>query len=356
MKRDSLPPDPGATAPLAPTQALVSPLSLRQRLPLSAAAGATVEGGRGAARAILDGRDRRLLVIVGPCSIHDPAAAMEYARRLRQLAGELASTLCIIMRVYFEKPRTSVGWKGMINDPGLDQSYRIGDGLAMARRLLLDINELGLPAAIEALDPLSPHYLHDLVSWSAVGARTTESQTHRELASALPMPVGFKNSTDGSISHAVNAILAARRRHAFIGLDGEGRAAVMHAHGNPYAHLVLRGGNGRPNYDAASVAAAQASLVKADIAPALVIDCSHGNASKNHLLQAAVLADVVAQRASGNQRIAGVMIESFLEEGQQALPADLAQLRYGCSITDACVSWAQTEAMLRAAHAVLGGQ
>ncbi|QDQ28491.1 3-deoxy-7-phosphoheptulonate synthase [Chitinimonas arctica] len=353
MKRDLPSAVEGHHAHLAAIDPMPSPVELRAALPFSDMAARTVAAGRRAIRDRLDGRDPRLLVIVGPCSLHDPVAGLEYARRLRRLADEVSETLCLVMRVYFEKPRTSTGWKGLINDPGMDDSFRIADGMHLARRFLLDINELGLPVASEALDPISPQYLAELLSWVAIGARTTESQTHREMSSGLAMPVGFKNGTDGGTQTAVNAILSASHPHAFLGVDPSGRAAVLRTRGNPYSHLVLRGGSDRPNYDSVSVALAGKALQKAGLANNIIIDCSHGNSYKNHALQGTVLRDVLQQLGHGNQSIAGVMLESFLEDGNQAIPTDLSQLRYGCSVTDACLGWSATEALLREAHATL---
>ncbi|WP_374351956.1 3-deoxy-7-phosphoheptulonate synthase [Chitinimonas sp.] len=331
----------------AVADAMPSPAALLASLPASDAALRTVQQGRSHIRRILAGADPRLLVIVGPCSIHDPVAALDYAQRLRQLAEELHERLYLVMRVYFEKPRTRLGWKGLINDPGLDGSYRIAEGMHSARRLLLAINELGLPAASEALDPLSPPYLADLISWMAIGARTTESQTHREMASNLPMPVGFKNGTDGSIDIATHAIEAAARAHAFLGPDTAGRISIVRSPGNADGHLVLRGGAGGPNYDAASVAQALAALQAAQLPRRLIIDCAHANAGKRAEQQALVLADIAQQRRAGNRAIVGVMLESFVHGGNQPLPADTRTLRYGVSITDPCLSWEATEAALR---------
>jgi 3-deoxy-7-phosphoheptulonate synthase len=326
-----------------------SPAEVRSVLPLGSNVASTVAAGRRSIRDILERRDPRLLVVVGPCSIHDPMAALDYAARLAGLAREVADSMVVVMRVYFEKPRTSTGWKGLINDPYMDDSFRIDEGMHTARRLLLEIGAMGLPAAIEALDPVSPHYLNDLIAWAAIGARTTESQTHREMASGLPVPVGFKNGTDGGVETAINAIRAARREHAYLGIDAHGRAAVVHTDGNPYAHLVLRGGANGPNYDAASVGAAEAALRKADLPTNIVIDCAHGNSSKDHRKQSLVLESVVAQRRAGNDSIVGVMIESFIEAGNQPLVPG-QPLRYGCSVTDPCVDWPTTQAMLRFAH------
>jgi 3-deoxy-7-phosphoheptulonate synthase len=327
-----------------------SPAEVRSRLPLSEAAARTVLAGRAALRAILDRKDPRLFVVVGPCSIHDPRAAIEYAGRLAALAREVEDTLLLVMRVYFEKPRTSVGWKGFVNDPHMDDSFRIDDGLVMARGLLMKIAELGLPAGTEALDPICPQYLADLISWYAIGARTTESQTHREMASGLSAPVGFKNGTDGGLEVAVNAIQSAKRPHGFLGVNQAGRTAVVRSRGNAYGHLVLRGGGGRPNYDTVSVRLAEAALARAGLAQNLVIDCSHANSMKDAGLQPLVLHDVVHQILEGNRSIVGLMLESNLFAGNQPIPEDLARLRYGVSVTDACIDWPTTEQTLRRAH------
>ncbi|MDP2370060.1 3-deoxy-7-phosphoheptulonate synthase [Rhodoferax sp.] len=305
----------------------------------------TVSQARRALGQILSGQDSRLFVVVGPCSIHDPVAAMAYAHKLKALADELAGQLLIIMRVYFEKPRTTVGWKGLVNDPRMDDSFHIEEGLRLARRLLVDINELGLPCGTEALDPISPQYLGDLIAWSAIGARTTESQTHRELASGLSSPVGFKNGTDGDLEVALNAMLSASQPHAFLGINGAGQVAITQTRGNPFGHLILRGG-AVPNYDSVAISEAVGALEKAKLPVNIVVDCSHGNSRKNHALQALVLRDVVHQVADGNRAIKGVMLESNLFEGNQKLghPKDL---RYGVSITDACMGWDTTQACLR---------
>ncbi|QYF95655.1 3-deoxy-7-phosphoheptulonate synthase [Massilia sp. PAMC28688] len=345
MKRDFL----AEPAPSA-TSAMPSPAQLRAGLPCDRVAAATVAVGRATICDILARRDRRLLVVVGPCSIHDPAAALDYASRLAQLAREVQPTLYLVMRVYFEKPRTSTGWKGLINDPHMDQSFRIPEGMQLARGLLLDVARLGVPAAVEALDPMSPQYLADLVSWAAIGARTTESQTHREMASSLPLPVGFKNGTDGGVGGAINAIRAASRPHAFLGLDADGRAAVVRTRGNANIHLILRGGSAGPNFDAASVAGATRAMQAAGLDPAIMVDCSHGNAGKDHRRQITVLEDVVRQRHGGNRDIIGVMLESFIEAGSQPLSGNL---RYGCSVTDPCLDWADTARALRAVHRAL---
>jgi len=331
---------------------LVSPEALHDELPLSEAARKNVLAGRDTIKAILERRDARLFIVVGPCSIHDPQAALDYGRRLAALAREVAGTMFIVMRVYFEKPRTTVGWKGPINDPDLDDSFRIEKGLRIARRLLLELNELGLPCGTEALDPITPQYLADLVSWSAIGARTTESQTHREMASGLSMPVGIKNGTDGNRAVAINALLSVSRPHAFLGIDPEGRCALTYTRGNPHAHIVLRGG-AAPNYDTVSVALTEQELERAGLPKNIMVDCSHGNSGKHPARQPLVFADVVHQIMDGNRSIIGAMIESNLESGNQPL-AERAKLRYGVSITDACIDWPATEKVLGEARVKLG--
>ena len=326
------------------------PVQIKQGLPLSDVAEATVQRGRAELTRILDRLDARLFVVVGPCSIHDPRAALEYAQRLRALAEDVGDVLLLVMRVYFEKPRTVTGWKGFINDPDMDDSFHIGQGMRRARELLLAFAELGLPTGSEALDPLSPQYLADLISWYAIGARTTESQTHREMASGLSTPVGFKNGTDGGLDVAINAIRSARSPHSFLGIGPDGRTAIVRTRGNRLGHLVLRGGGGRPNYDTVSVRLAEAALVKAGLAPNIVVDCSHSNSLKDPTLQPLVFMDCVHQIKEGNRSIVGLMLESHLHGGNQAIPADLAQLKYGVSVTDACIDWPATaELLLRAA-------
>jgi 3-deoxy-7-phosphoheptulonate synthase len=329
------------------SEALITPDELKRQLPVSERARRTVLEGRRAVQAILEGRDPRLCIVVGPCSIHDPRAALDYAQRLAALAVELSDSLLLVMRVYFEKPRTTVGWKGLVNDPHMDDSFAIEEGLHVARRLLLDVAELGVPAATEALDPISPQYLHDLISWSAIGARTSESQTHREMSSGLSSPVGFKNGTDGSLTVALNALHSVSRPHSFLGMSREGRVAVVHTTGNPYAHVVLRGGAGKPNYDAASVAQAESALLRERLPLNLMVDASHENSGKDPLRQLDVISEVARQIEAGNRSIMGLMIESHLELGKQTIPADLALLRYGVSVTDACLDWARTEDALR---------
>jgi 3-deoxy-7-phosphoheptulonate synthase len=274
---------------------------------------------------------------------------MDYARRLKVLAAEVSDVLMLVMRVYFEKPRTTVGWKGYINDPHMDDSFRIDEGMVLARQFLLDVNALGLPAGTEALDPISPQYLGDLITWNAIGARTTESQTHREMSSGLSTPVGFKNATNGEVSVAVNAILSASRPHRFLGISGDGQVSIVHTTGNPYGHLVLRGGDGRPNYDTVSIALAEDGLKKAKLTPNIVVDCSHANSYKKPELQPLVMSDVVSQIVAGNRSVVGVMIESNIVAGNQSIQADCSKMTYGCSVTDGCVDWDTTAAMIREA-------
>lgn len=329
-------------------ETLITPLELKRELPMTDRAGECVATGRQAVQNILDGKDKRIFVVVGPCSIHDVKAAKEYAQRLKRLADEVADSLLIIMRVYFEKPRTTVGWKGLINDPYLNDSFKIQEGLHIGRQLLIDIAETGLPTATEALDPISPQYLQDLITWSAVGARTTESQTHREMASGLSTAVGFKNGTDGGLTVAINAIQSAGNPHRFLGINSEGRVSVITTKGNPYSHIVLRGGDGKPNYDSVSVSLCEQELVKAGITPRIMVDCSHANSNKNHELQPLVMENIGNQIAEGNRSICGLMIESHLHSGNQKTPANLDDLEYGVSITDACIDWETTEKSLKA--------
>ena len=328
------------------TVPLLAPDTLKAEIAINESAARVVFEARDQIRAILQGRDRRLLAIVGPCSIHDPDAARDYAHRLRRLVDRYGDALLVVMRVYFEKPRTNVGWKGLINDPHLNDSYDIPSGLRVARRLLLDVATEGLPAATEMLDPILPQYLADLVSWTAIGARTTESQTHRELASGLSMPVGFKNGTDGGLEVAINAMLSAARAHRFLGVDGFGRVSIVQTSGNPDGHLVLRGGSGGPNYDVEAVERAVVSLTRAGVIPHMIVDCSHDNSGKNHERQPDVLDAVASQIVDGSKHIIGVMIESNLVGGRQTLNADRSKMLYGQSITDACVDFATTETML----------
>jgi 3-deoxy-7-phosphoheptulonate synthase len=330
-------------------QVLVSPTELKAELPLTTELEQRVLGYRSAVKNILDFRDRRKFIVVGPCSIHDVDAALEYAHRLKALADRVADKLLLIMRVYFEKPRTTVGWKGLINDPDLNDSFHVEKGFHIGRQLLLDITEIGLPTATEALDPIVPQYIGDLVAWAAIGARTTESQTHREMASGLSMPVGFKNGTDGSIKVALNALQSAMQPHNFLGINQQGQVSVFRTTGNAYGHVILRGGEGQPNYDPVSVSQVEESLKKASMQPRIVIDCSHGNSNKDYRLQPVVMESVIQQVVNGNTSIVGLMLESHLSEGGQSIPADLSQLQYGVSVTDKCIGWEETERIILAA-------
>ncbi len=334
-------------------ETLITPAQLKREIPLSEAAQRTVSHGRQVVRDILDGKDHRLFVVIGPCSIHDLKAAKEYAERLKVLAAEVSDSLFLVMRVYFEKPRTTVGWKGLINDPYLDDSFKIQDGLHIGRQLLRDLAEMGLPTATEALDPISPQYLQDLISWSAIGARTTESQTHREMASGLSSSVGFKNGTDGSLTVAINALQSVSSPHRFLGINQEGGVSIVTTKGNRYGHVVLRGGNGKPNYDSVSVALCEQELNKAKIAANIMIDCSHANSNKDPALQPLVMDNVANQILEGNQSIVGLMVESHLGWGSQSIPKDLCDLKYGVSITDACIDWDATEKAVRSMHSKL---
>jgi 3-deoxy-7-phosphoheptulonate synthase len=335
---------------------LLPPGAIKSEFPMSERANQTVVDGRAAVQNILRQADPRMLVIAGPCSIHDVEGALDYARRLSRLRDELADRFSILMRVYFEKPRTTIGWKGLVNDPHLDGTYAIETGLKRARGLLLAIAELGLPAATEFLDPIVPQYLADLVSWAAIGARTTESQTHREMASGLSMPVGFKNGTDGSLQTAIDAMGAARHPHSFLGIDQEGVTSIVRTRGNPDGHLVLRGGRAKGNYDPASIVEAEASLRQAGLPAVLMVDCSHANSGKQHARQEEVWRSVIEQRAAGNATLIGLMLESYLSEGNQPFPQDRSALRYGVSITDACVGWDTTERILRSGAERLRGR
>jgi 3-deoxy-7-phosphoheptulonate synthase len=332
---------------VASQEPLITPEALKQEMPLSGAAAESVKNGRQAIYDIMDGKDHRLFVVVGPCSIHDVEAAQDYAARLKKLADEVSDTLLIVMRVYFEKPRTTVGWKGLINDPHLNDTFDIEQGLHIGRRLLLDIAELGLPTATEALDPISPQYLQDTISWSAIGARTTESQTHREMSSGLSMAIGFKNGTDGSLDVAVNAMKSVSHPHSFLGIDQKGQVAVIRTKGNNYGHVVLRGGGGKPNYDSVSVALCEQALDKAGLRKSIMVDCSHANSSKDPAIQPLVMQDISHQILEGNQSIQGLMVESNINWGNQSIPENLQDLKYGVSVTDACIDWPTTEKAIR---------
>ena len=327
---------------------LVTPTQLKSEIPISEKARETVARGRKAIENILERKDHRVFVVVGPCSIHDLKAAHEYAHKLKALADKVDDTLLIVMRVYFEKPRTTTGWKGLINDPFMNDSFKITDGLHIGRQLLHDVLEIGLPTATEALDPISPQYMQDLITWSAIGARTTESQTHREMASGLSSSVGFKNGTDGSLTVAINALQSVASPHRFLGINSDGKVSVITTKGNPYAHVVLRGGNGKPNYDSVSVSICEQELLAAGINPNIMVDCSHANSNKDHNLQPLVLDNVANQILEGNTSIVGAMIESHLNAGNQKLSNDFEELAYGVSVTDACVDWKTTEASLLA--------
>lgn len=329
---------------------LVSPGELSREVPLSDTGAENIATGRRILGDILAGRDRRLLAVVGPCSIHDQESAMDYARRLAELSRRLGDRVFVVMRVYFEKPRTALGWRGLIVDPDLDGSYDIARGLRVARRILVDIAELNLPAGSEMLDPIVPQYTAELLSWASIGARTTESQTHREMASGLSMPVGFKNATDGDVQIAINGILSAASPHSFVGIDREGNTIVMRTTGNPEGHLILRGGKSGPNFDPANVAEASRLMAKAGLRPAIVVDCSHGNSEKRFERQALVLRELLDQRARGPSPIVGFMLESNLESGCQS-PAPRGEgLRYGVSVTDPCIGWDETRELLEEAY------
>ena len=326
---------------------IIPPAGLKQVFPLTEERAAFVAGARQQIKDILYHRDRRLMVVVGPCSIHDPEAALEYAKRLAELSREVEKELLLVMRVYFEKPRTTIGWKGLINDPDLNGTHQISKGLGVARRLLVAINEMDLPVATEMLDPITPQYLADLLSWGAIGARTTESQTHREMASGLSFPVGFKNSTDGNLKIAIDAMGAALHPHNFLGINRDGLTSIVQTIGNPDLHIVLRGGNKRPNYFPEDIEKTEQMLAKASLNTAIMVDCSHANSCKDHERQEEVLINVVDQVVAGNRSICSLMVESNLEAGNQAIPKDLSELKHGVSITDKCIDWTTTERILR---------
>lgn len=334
-------------------ETLLTPRDLREEIPVSDKAADAVLSGRQTIQNILDRKDDRIFVVTGPCSIHDLDAAMEYATRFKQLAAEVSDSIYLVMRVYFEKPRTTVGWKGFINDPDLDDSFNITKGLRLGRKLLLDLAEMGIPTATEALDPVTPQFIGDLITWTAIGARTAESQTHREMSSGLSTPVGFKNGTDGSLATCVNAMQSASSPHSFLGIDSEGRTAITHSTGNRYSHVVLRGGKNGSNYDSVNIALTEQALEKANLPKSIVVDCSHANSNKNPLLQPLVMENCIHQITEGNESIVGLMIESHLHEGNQKISSNLDELQYGVSVTDGCVSWETTEVMLREAHAML---
>jgi 3-deoxy-7-phosphoheptulonate synthase len=328
---------------------LVSPRDLQNRYPLTERSATAVIAGREAIKAILRREDMRLLAVVGPCSIHDPAAALEYAARLRQAAERFRERLVIVMRVYFEKPRTTVGWRGLITDPYLDGSYNISGGLALARKLLVDITDMGLPCGTEMLDPIVPQYTADLISWASIGARTTESQTHRNMVSGLSMPVGFKNGTDGNLQIAIDALSSAKHQNSFIGIDDQGKTVVLQTTGNSDTHIILRGSRTGTNYRRPDVIYAAELMREAGFPPAVMVDCSHGNSDRQPRMQPVVLSSVLQSRASGCGEVIGFMVESNLNEGRQDIPTDKSRLAYGVSVTDACVGWETTEEMLRSA-------
>jgi 3-deoxy-7-phosphoheptulonate synthase len=328
---------------------IIAPADLRQVFPLSQEASEFVSASRSQVKNIIRNRDHRLMAVVGPCSIHDPKGALEYAGRLSRLADEIADQIFVVMRLYFEKPRTTIGWKGLVNDPDMNGTHQISKGLGIARRLLCDITQMMLPIATEMLDPITPEYLADHLTFGAIGARTTESQTHREMASGLSFPIGFKNGTDGNLQVALDAMNAALHSHSFLGINREGLTSIVRTTGNPDVHLVLRGGSRKPNYYPEDIADAHEMLEKSGFFPTLMVDCSHGNSNKDHLQQPDVLRSVIDQIVAGNRSITGVMIESNIEEGSQSIPKEVGQLKYGVSITDKCVDWPTTELMLREA-------
>jgi len=334
------------------TEPLISPQQLKDEFPPTEASASTVSESRAALNRILNGEDDRLVVVVGPCSIHNIDSALEYAGKLKSVADDVSETMLIIMRVYFEKPRTTVGWKGLINDPHMNDTFDIATGLRRARKLLLDVTGLGLPAATELLEPITPQYIAELITLTAIGARTTESPTHRQMASGLSMPVGYKNSTEGELQVAIDAMIAARSPHSFLGIDQQGGTCIVNTTGNSAGHIVLRGGRTGPNYDAESIASAAERLAAAHLLPKVMIDCSHANSNKDYRQQHVVWDDVIDQRVGGNAAIMGMMLESNLNPGQQKLD-DPGQLEYGVSITDGCIGWDETEKLLRDAHAKL---
>ncbi len=331
---------------IADEQILITPKELKDKFPLHNELEIQIAASRRIIADIIAGRDQRLLVVCGPCSIHNSDSALEYAQRLKKLSGDLKDRLYIVMRVYFEKPRTTVGWKGMINDPYMNNSFDVQAGLCIARQLLINLAEIELPLATEALDPNGPQYLGDLFSWSAIGARTTESQTHREMASGLSMPVGFKNSTDGSLNTAINAMRAAAMPHCFVGINQLGQVCLLKTQGNPDGHVILRGGY-TPNYSAKDIKECEEAMLKAGLRPALMVDCSHGNSNKDYRRQPVVARDVIRQIKAGNRSIIGIMLESHLNEGSQSSEQPPSEMKYGVSVTDACISWQTTESLLK---------
>lgn len=338
------------------TTPLIAPVDLKSEIPLSDDVAQRVYDSRETIKRILKGEDRRVIAVVGPCSIHNPQIGIEYAERLAPIAKEVSDRIVVVMRVYFEKPRTTVGWKGLINDPGLNDTFDMSRGLKLAREILLKVNQAGVPAATEMLEPITPQYIADLISLASIGARTTESPTHRQMASGLSMPVGFKNSTEGSLEVATNAMKAALAEHCFLGIDNDGKTCIVNTAGNEFGHLILRGGRTGPNYDAESLAKASRLLEEANLPPRFVVDCSHANSNKDFTKQPDVWNNVIQQRASGNDTIVGLMLESNLKAGQQKLGSDPSTLEYGVSITDGCISFEQTEELLRSAHDALAGE
>lgn len=341
MNRDSI-----HNVNIVSEKVLITPRELKDKLPLLVPLRTQIEQSRRDIANIIHKKDPRLLVVIGPCSIHDPIAALEYATRLKALSNELKDQLYIVMRVYFEKPRTTIGWKGLINDPKIDGSFDVEHGLHIARELLLELAEMGLPLATEALDPITPQYMADLFSWSAIGARTTESQTHREMSSGLSMAVGFKNGTDGSLATAINAMKAASMGHSFIGINQQGQVNLLHTAGNPDGHVILRGGK-TPNYEAEFIVQCEQALAEAGLEQAIMIDCSHGNSNKDYRLQPKVAKNAVQQIVEGNRSIIGLMLESHLHAGNQSAEQPVSEMKYGVSITDACIDWETTETLLR---------
>jgi 3-deoxy-7-phosphoheptulonate synthase len=332
------------------TDPLIAPRALRAEIEVSFSANRTVVESRETIKKILNGEDPRLFVVVGPCSIHDPKSALEYAQRLRNLAGRVQDRLFLVMRVYFEKPRTTLGWKGLINDPNLDGTFDIAEGLRLARRILMVIADMGLPAATEMLEPITPQYIADLITLASIGARTTESPTHRQMASGLSMPVGYKNGTDGNLQVAIDALFAARNSHSFLGIDGDGKTCIVHTQGNPWGHVILRGGRSGPNYSAEHLKAAASRLKETGLSPNLVVDCSHANSNKDYRRQNVPWNDVIDQRVAGNSTIVGMMLESNLFPDTQKLTGNRADLKYGVSITDGCIGWEETESLILDAH------
>jgi 3-deoxy-7-phosphoheptulonate synthase len=332
------------------TDPLIAPRALRAETEVSLSANQTVVEARETIKKIINGEDPRLFVVVGPCSIHDPKSALEYAQRLRNLAERVQDRLFLVMRVYFEKPRTTLGWKGLINDPNLDGTFDIAEGLRLARRILLVIADLGLPAATEMLEPITPQYIADLITLASIGARTTESPTHRQMASGLSMPVGYKNGTDGNLQVAIDALFAARNPHNFLGIDGDGKTCIIHTRGNPWGHVILRGGRSGPNYSAEHLQSTASRLKETGLSQNLVVDCSHANSNKDYRRQNVPWNDVIGQRVAGNSTIVGMMLESNLFPDTQKLTGNRADLKYGVSITDGCIGWEETESLILDAH------